>query len=700
MKKALRFTIETQTEDNEIISICHLNEKTIALELSEVARKLFKLNRNLFDKINSSTKMLGGTVYREQIKEVKRDKNRLGAKMLNKYENEDVQIIGLDFSADFMPKRQSILTKNNRRIDFDPMTLKNKTDLGPLNPQELTYDDVEVSTMVCEIEEIELFQMEGIRSYLLKDFMNDAQGLSEVAYRIEVKAETQFKDYIKYVLEELSKSIAFLISYSNSVVTPTNYDSNRLEFKKEFAESIMNQLGIKSDQQSINLGSDRLKKSEFGKAALNFYNASLLLTPDVEKAIYGKIIKILLPTSKTSPENIMSFLSTFNNLKMRIENEYGMSNKDSKSSPVVSKISSRKSVVPNFATTTTERIKIDKNILGYNVFSEKQTGLNKFTTSTYRQRIDAEKAKYYPSVDVSDETNFMNSREKSSFGNMSNAVAFVTPASLVLGDKRITTSRGMNNIGIDAIREYRVAKSSMAAQVAATEYPSGLGNPALSKNVMADFNITIGNPRTAILERGVDTEIDPMIDSKYYIGDSSYFTTNNPEFIYKNFKNLLNRQDGRILSIVSDVIPGRFLRQNGSIESSEDLRLGNKKSKIRALVSEEMIDLSEIPPQIKSMMTKSFQNNPNIDPLKNRESRAIIDETQKNVFVVRAHTGFEVDEDGFPDLNRPIVQNMSEAALNGQPVLAKAYNYEVPELGIVKDKFMPTIYNNLLYVRG
>jgi len=33
-------------------------------------------------------------------------------------------------------------------------------------------------------------------------------------------------------------------------------------------------------------------------------------------------------------------------------------------------------------------------------------------------------------------------------------------------------------------------------------------------------------------------------------------------------------------------------------------------------------------------------------------------------------------------------------------VLAKAYNYEVPELGIVKDKFMPTIYNNLLYVRG
>ena len=36
------FTIETQTEKNEIISICHLNEKKIALQLSDVARKMLK----------------------------------------------------------------------------------------------------------------------------------------------------------------------------------------------------------------------------------------------------------------------------------------------------------------------------------------------------------------------------------------------------------------------------------------------------------------------------------------------------------------------------------------------------------------------------------------------------------------------------------------------------------------------------------
>jgi len=34
------------------------------------------------------------------------------------------------------------------------------------------------------------------------------------------------------------------------------------------------------------------------------------------------------------------------------------------------------------------------------------------------------------------------------------------------------------------------------------------------------------------------------------------------------------------------------------------------------------------------------------------------------------------------------------------PILAKAFDYEVPELGIVKDNFMATIYSNLIYIRG
>jgi len=700
MKKALRFTIETQTEDNEIISICHLNEKTIALELSDVARTMFKLNRSLFDKINSSTKLLGGLIYREQIKISKQDRNKLGVKLLDKYDHDDVQIISLDFTQGTMQKRQSILTKNGRRIDFDPATLKYKEDLGPLDPQNLTFDDVEMSTMICEVEEIELFQDTGIKTYMLKDFMKDAEGLYQVAYRFEVRADTEFKDYVEFIIKELEKSITFLLSYSNSIDAPSNYDSNSLEFKKSFKDSILKQLGIQDIDASINLGSNRIKNSEFGKAALNYYNGLLLLRQDVQKSIYGQIIKNLLPTSKTSPENIKLTLNEFNRLVETIRREYNIYNKDSKSSTIVSKLSSKKSNVKEFISITTEKMNIERETLGYNIFSETQKGLNKFTTSTYRQRIGAEQTKYYPSMDVADDTKFMTSKERSAFMANSNAPSFVTPANLVMGNKKITCSRGMANMDVNMIREFRVAKSARAVQMQKTNYPSSLGNASLSQNVMADFNITIGVPKKAILERATDIEIDPMQDAKNYVGESSYFTTNNPEFIYRNFQRLLDSQDRRIFAIVSDVIPGRFLRQNDSIQSIKELQISNKKSRLRGLVAEERINLEEIPPQIKSMMTKSFQNNPNIDPLKNRESRAIIDETQKNVFQVRAHTGFEMDDDGFPDLNRPIIQQMSEASLSGKPMLAKAYNYEVPELGIVKDKFMPTIYNNLLYVRG
>lgn len=700
MKKALKFTIETQTEKNEVISICHLNERTIALELSDVAKTMFRLNRSLFDKINSSTKLLGGVVYREQVKIAKQDKNKIGVKLLDKYEHDDVVIVSLDFVQGTMQKKQSILTKNGKRIDFDPSTLKYKEEPGPFDPQNLTFDDVEMSTMICEIEEIQLFQDAGIKTYMLKDFMKDAEGLYQVAYRLEVRADTEFKEYVEYILKELEKSTTFLLSYSNSIDAPLNYNSKTLEFKKSFKDPILNQLGLRDGDISANLGSNRIKDSEFGRAALNYYNGLLLLRQDVQKSIYGQIIKSILPTSKTSPHNIKLTLNNFNRLIDSIRREYNINNKDSKSDSFSLKVSAKKSNVKEFVSVTTEKMNVEREILGYNIFSETQKGLNKFTTSSYRERIAAEQTKYYPSMDIADDTKFMRNRERSAFMSNSNAPSFVTPANIVMGNKKITCSRGMANIDPNEIREFRVAKSARAVQMQKTNYPSGLKNASLSQNVMSDFNITIGTPKRGILERSTDIEIDPMQDVKYYVGESSYFTTNNPEFIYKNFKRLFDSQDRRIFAIVSDVIPGRFLRQNGSIESVSELQLANKKSRLRGLVAEERINFEEIPPQIKSMMTKSFQNNPNIDPLKNRESRAIIDETQKNVFQVRAHTGFEMDEDGFPDLNRPIIKQMSEASMDGKPMLAKAYNYEVPELGIVKDKFMPTIYNNLLYVRG
>tara|TARA_R100000030_G_scaffold100548_1_gene93851 strand:+ start:3475 stop:5577 length:2103 start_codon:yes stop_codon:yes gene_type:complete len=700
MKKALKFTIETQTEENEIISICHLNERTIALELSDVARKMFRLNRSLFNKINSTTKLLGGKIYRHQIKQSIEDKNRCGVKILNKYTYDEVEILKLDFSDNTLQNKQTILTKNGKMISFDPNNLIDKGQtVGPLDPQNLTFDDVKNSTIVSKAEEIYLFQDSGIKSFMITDTLNDVDGLTNVAYRIQIEAEESFRDYVKFVSKELKESINFLLFYSNSIDSSLSYDSPNSSFKKDFVNSIFNQIGIKSGEEVVDLGRDQIKNSSFGKAALNYYNGSLLLN-DVDKSSYKKILESLLPSSKTSPSKIKSTLFDMQNLLDNINKEYGLYSPLSKKGNLKSKVSNSKNSIKKFVSVSTEKISIDKEILGYNVFSENQTGLNKFTLSSYRQRIGEEKTKYYPSSNMSVGGNFMTAKEKSQFSDMSNAVSFVTPANLLVGKNKITCARGMNNIDINEIRQFRIAKSAKAAQSAYTKMPSGIGNQGLSKNLMSDFNITIGKSKRPLLERNADMDIDPLVDAKYYVGESSYFTTNNPEFIFKNFKTLMEREDSRILSIVSDAIPARFLRQNGSIDNLKDININDKKSKIRPLVSEKLINISDIPPQVKFMMTDDFQTNKEIDPLKNRESRAIIDETQKNIFLIKALIGFEKDEDGFFDLNRPIIVEMNSASAMQSPMLAKAYNYEIPELGILKDKFMPTIYNNLLYIRG
>ena len=64
MNKPLKFTIETQTENLSIVSICHINEKLISLSTSKIANKLFNINRELFEKINSTTKIVSGQITR------------------------------------------------------------------------------------------------------------------------------------------------------------------------------------------------------------------------------------------------------------------------------------------------------------------------------------------------------------------------------------------------------------------------------------------------------------------------------------------------------------------------------------------------------------------------------------------------------------------------------------------------------------
>ena len=701
MSKSLVFNIETQTEDREVISLCFVNENTIALEISQVARILFKRNRPLFDRINSSTKMHGGTLYRQEIVKSKANTTRLYTSLDNKFDSNERVISQLFFEDNILKRQVRAITQQGRKVDYDPTKLQDGTLSGFLDFDNLTVDDVDNMTKVCEVEEISLFENIGVKTFMITDNLKEKRSLLKVGYRIELNVDTDFREYIDLVMSRLDKSITFMTSYLTQTQTVSFYDNKTMTFKKTFSDSIMNNLGITSGLTSVNLGNQQIKNSEFGQAALSYYNALLLLTPNVDKEVYGKFLKSVLPTSRTTPTIISEAVMSLAKAYDRVSKAYALGRSSSNRAEKFSKVGSVKRIENKIQVFSSENLTLEAEVLGYSLFSSTQKGLNKFSTADYKTRFALEQAKYYPNIEPDDATGFMTPSERSQFSRIDNAPAFVTPIAMMLGDRRVSTNRGMRNMDVDFVRQFRLAKSSRAQRAGSESYPTGVSRGRLSNDIMSEFNIQIGRPQIAILSRSTEQEIDPLIEVEKYIGDSSTFSTNNPTALLKSFRRILSREDRRVLSIVSDIVPRRFLRQSDAVRSIKQLSMSNPNSLIRKTVTAQAIDLASIPPQVKYMCTQAFAPNPESDPIQNSESSQIIEETQKNLFLVKSLTGFGRDAEGFIDVRQPVYveMNLNLLSTNG-PILAKAFDYEVPELGIVKDNFMATIYSNLIYIRG
>jgi hypothetical protein len=661
---------------------------------------MFKLNRTLFNKINSSTRMMGGTLYRNEIMKPKHNVNKLQVKIDNRFSSREFEISKLFFEDNVLKSQQRAVTSNGRKIDFDPNMLKGPSSGNFLDSENLTFDDVANMEIICSLEEISLFEDQGVKAILITDNLKERKSLLKVAYRMELSVDTDFKEYLDLILERLSKSIKFLTQYISNINNSSNYNPIENSFNPSFSTKIMNSLGLSSDKVSYDLSSQTLKQSDFGQAAINYYNALLLLGSDVSKEVYGKTLRSLLPTSKTTPEGITEVLNSMSRLLNNVRSQYVSSIKRSNTNKDYSKIHQASNRSNLLEVMSTESFDIEKEKLGYSIFSTEQSGLNEFSSEGYKTRYVLEQMKYYPKIEI-ENAGYMTPDEKSKFSRLDNQPSFLTPVELILPNKKITTNRGMKNINPNDIRQFRLAKSARAQARMSEAYPTSTSRSRISGDIMSKFNIQIGKPRNTLLSRPTEQQIDPLIGVEHYIGSSSTFATSNPVALLKSFKRILSQQDRRVLSIVSDIVPRRFLRQEKAIKSIKDLQISNSKSLIRANVTAQSIDIASIPPQVKYMCTPAFNPNPLSDPLQNAESREIIEETQKNLFIIRALVGFNYDNTGLINIHSPIFAPLDAKVLqSGRPILAKAHGYELPELGIVKDKFSATIYSNLIYIRG
>ena len=252
MNKSIVLKVETQTQEGEVLSLCFINENTIALETSEIARKMFTLNRALFDEINTSTRMLGGSLYREEIMRSKFGTNSLLVPIKDRFESNEKEISQLFFENNILRRQQRAITPSGKKIDFDP--------------ENITADDLLDMKMVCSVEEISLFEDIGVKTIMITDSLRERRSLLNVAYRIELSVDTDFKEYLDLVLERLSNSVRFLTQYLSNINNGSHYDSHILNFKEEFSTRVLSSIGINSDSTRLNLASNRVKNSEFGQA--------------------------------------------------------------------------------------------------------------------------------------------------------------------------------------------------------------------------------------------------------------------------------------------------------------------------------------------------------------------------------------------------------------------------------------------------
>ena len=310
MKKSILVNIETQTEDGDVVALCHVNEKVVSLEISNIARIMFKRNRPLFDKLNNSTRLIGGVIYRQEVSTPRENANRLSTKLLNSYEFEEKEISQLYFENNIMRKQQRAISKLGRKFDFDPTTVSANNTGGNFDQKNLSPDDIAESQIICTVEEVALFQDSGVKSILITDTLDDVRDILEVGYRVELAVDTEFREYVDYVINEAQKSLNFLSAYSDSLYFTSNYDPREQKFTKLFADNVMNGLGLLGGVRE-NLSTGLIKDSDFGKVAISIYNLSLLMSPNVEKSIYSRVLETILPTNKTNPEIVNQFLSQF-----------------------------------------------------------------------------------------------------------------------------------------------------------------------------------------------------------------------------------------------------------------------------------------------------------------------------------------------------------------------------------------------------
>lgn len=695
MSKPVHIEVASQSKEGSILLLCHVDMEGIALETSEAARIIYKNNRALFDKINSKTRFIGGSILKTTVDKKDDGFTRTFSQTVITKDYKEIEIANVSMQGKEILPFTRIKNKKGTLIDVDMNNLRPEDEKGPESNRRLSEADVKYSQKISEIFPLRLSEeeMTSISTFACRDYFSEKDMSRDHSYRIRIAAASDFDEYVRFVLRKLNESMGFVNRYISSISRSNAYVDGK--FKKIFAKRIFESIGVDYNSESrIFFNDPQIKSSQFGEAALNYYNGMLLFNSNIGSQSYNKIIDHLLPFKNNSFANIEKVKQMLASLETRIVNEFGIKRKTFKDIVDPGKTNKNIKIIES---NRTEVYTMQRNVLGYYIFKTDKTveSVTVLTVEEYRKRFIEEQAKYYPTIDPGPAADFMSSTDRGKFLS-GNRLAHLTPERIVMGDRSLDVNRGVANTDASFITDFRIVKAATAENRMRTKIEAPYTPVSDS---LASLGISIGRPKKSLNERSTFESIDPLIDSEKYLGKTSNFVMSDIVKVNIPKSNVQLKEEDTAKRILSSIASTMYLSKPGKAKSINNIKLTNPHSNTRKAIQAGVVDLDTIPPQIKNMTTINFQANESIDPLAVQDTAAVIEETQANVYTMVKLSGFEKDSEGKTNLSAPIFKEVTEEDMALGGVLIKAVEYENAELGILKDKYSGTIYDNLTYVR-
>ena len=701
MSNVASFSVESQTGNKEVVSVCHINMKSLSLEISDIANILFKNNIEMFNRINNASKITSMKLIRHSVVKGKMRSNKLSTRIISPLESHDEEIAVLSFTDGILEKKSRYRWPSGKTSDVSLRSLLVASKKNILNTDQPTLDDIKSAQIICTSKEIRLFQNLGVKTFLFTDNLFNKENVVELAYTLEVRVQTVFKDYITNNISKLEKSINFVRSYLNQIQNGNLYNHESENYIQSFIKENFGAMGIEYPFVTLDTQQNRdaIGNSSFGTVGKNLYNSKLLLTKAVPLSLYDQTVLDLLPIKTSNPHKVSKVLKDLESTLSDLQKTY-LKTKSSINDRGKTSVSMSKNTTNTLVLHTKENFEFDNDDIGYNIFSNARS-MPEFTISQMKKRVQSESRRYCSALDNPGKLPNLVNNEKAQFTNKSSTFGFLTPIGIKDGKDLLDTSRGIFSLSPEEVNTFRMKKAIKSSAKKANRYTKSVSQNKVGSTAAGTFNLSIGKPIKSALQVKRSGEVDPYVDAKEYFGDSSTFIINKQFSDTDDFKKRFKKLNKTNRKILSRMVPRAFLTNKSKINSTKQLSIKDRDSKISKAILKGAISVDSIPPQIRALALAPPPKPAQNDPIRNFKTAGIIEETQMNVYSIRAMVGFNRDEKGFLNMNSPIFKTLDLSTLDSdRPVLAFADNYEIPEVGLLKDISPATIYNRMIYIRG